>query len=37
MEAGESDAAPAIGQGETVVVSAQDTANVDKKKSSCSC
>ena len=37
MEAGEADAAPAVGAGETVVVSAQDSANIEKKKSSCSC
>lgn len=37
MDAGEgAEAAPTVGQGETVVVSAQDSANVEKKKSTCS-
>jgi len=36
MDAGEgAEAAPTVGQGETVVVSAQDSANVEKKKSTC--
>mmetsp|Transcript_34732 Transcript_34732/g.87787 ORF Transcript_34732/g.87787 Transcript_34732/m.87787 type:complete len:219 (+) Transcript_34732:221-877(+) len=36
MEAGEAEAAPAVGAGETVVVSAQETDTAAKKKS-CSC
>jgi hypothetical protein len=37
MEAGESDGAPTVGQGQKVVVSAQDEANIAKKKSGCNC
>mmetsp|Transcript_60445 Transcript_60445/g.148697 ORF Transcript_60445/g.148697 Transcript_60445/m.148697 type:complete len:222 (+) Transcript_60445:178-843(+) len=37
MEAGDNDGAPAVGQGEKVIVSAADDANIAKKKSTCGC